>query len=66
MAGDFSATLRTVTTRVTTTGLVAVVPAPVEVVAEDRPVFFVVLEFVKNEESDAEGRTIASDIICGL
>jgi hypothetical protein len=54
-----------VTTRVTTTGLVPPVP-PELVVPEDRPAFFVALGFVKNEESDAEGRTIASDIICGL
>lgn len=65
MVSDFSASLRTVTTRVTTTGLVAPVPPEVEV-AEDRPAFFVVLGFVKNEESDAEGRTIVSDIIWGL
>ena len=32
-------------------------------VAGDRPAFFVVLDFEKNEESDAEGRTIVSDII---
>ena len=32
-------------------------------VAEDRPASFVVLDFEKNEESDAEGRTIVSDII---
>lgn len=44
-------------------GLVApVVPSDV-VVAEDRPAFFMVLDFEKNEESDAEGRTIVSDII---
>lgn len=62
VAGDFSAGLRTVTTRVTTMGLVA--PGLSDaVVAEDRPAFFVVLDFEKNEESDAEGRTIASDII---
>jgi len=62
LAGDFSAGLRTVTTRVTTTGLVAPVPSEV-VVAEDRPAFFVVLDFEKNEESDVEGRTTVSDII---
>ena len=33
------------------------------VVAEDRPASFAVLDFEKNEESDAEGRTIVSDII---
>jgi hypothetical protein len=33
------------------------------VVAEDRPVFFVVLDVEKNEESDVEGRRIVSDII---
>ena len=65
MACDFSAGLRTVTTRVTTIGLVALAP-PGLVVTEDRPASFVALAFVKNEESDAEGRTIVSDIICGL
>lgn len=44
-------------------GLVAPVVPLDEVVAEDRPAFFVVLDFEKNEESDAEGRTIVSDII---
>ena len=34
-----------------------------EAVVEDRPPFFVVLDFEKNEESDAEGRTTVSDII---
>ena len=60
--GDFSAGLRTVTTRVTTMGFAA--PALSDVgVSEDRPGFFAVLDFEKNEESDAEGRTIVSDII---
>lgn len=62
VAGDFSAGLRTVTTRVTTTGLVAPALSDV-VVPEDRPPFFVILDFEKNEESDAEGRTTVSDII---
>lgn len=44
-------------------GLVAPVVLLDEVVAEDRPAFFVVLDFEKNEESDAEGRTTVSDII---
>ena len=44
-------------------GLVAPVVLLDEVVAEDRPASFVVLDFEKNEESDAEGRTIVSDII---
>ena len=65
MAGDFSAGLRTVTTRVTTIGFEPPVP-PEVLVAEDRPAFFVALGFVKNEVSDAEGRTIVSDIICGV
>ena len=44
-----------------------VAPGPPDVVgAEDRPESFVVLDLVKNEESDAEGRRIVSDIICGL
>ena len=43
-------------------GLVAPVVLSDVVVAEDRPAF-VVLDFEKNEESDAEGRTIVSDII---
>lgn len=66
MASDFSAGFRTVTTRVTTMGLTVAPVAPGAVVAEDRPAFFVVLDFVKKEESEAEGRTIVSDIICGL
>lgn len=46
----------------TTTGFAA--PALSDVlVVEDRPAFFVVLDFEKNEESDAEGRAIVSDII---
>ena len=62
VADDFSTGLRTVTTRVTTMGLVA--PALSDVgVAEDRPAFFAALDLEKNEESDAEGRTIVSDII---
>lgn len=65
MAGDFSACLRTVTTRVTTMGFEPPVQ-PEVLVAEDRPAFFVALGFVKNEVSDAEGRTIVSDIICGV
>jgi hypothetical protein len=52
-----------VTTRVTTMGLVAPVVLSDVVVAGDRPAFFVVLDFEKNEESDVEGRTIVSDII---
>jgi len=61
-AGGLSTSLRTVTTRVTTVGLPAA--ALSEVVApEDRPAFFVVLDLEKNEVSDAEGRTTASDII---
>ena len=62
MAGSFTTGLRTVTTRVTTIGFVAPVVSDV-VVAEGRSAFFVVLDFEKNEESDAEGRTIVSDII---
>lgn len=62
VADGFSTGLRMVTTRVTTMGLVA--PALSDVgVAEDRPAFFAALDLEKNEESDAEGRTIASDII---
>ena len=44
-------------------GLVAPVAVSDVVVVEDRPALFVVLDFEKNEESDAEGRTIVSDII---
>ena len=59
---DFSTGLRTVTTRVTTMGFMA--PAPSDVlVVEGRSAFLVVFGFEKNEESDAEGRTIVSDII---
>jgi len=62
VAGDFSTGLRTVTTRVTTTGFGA--PALSDVaVTGDLSAFFVVLDLEKNEESDAEGRTIVSDII---
>ena len=62
VTGGFSTRLRTVTTRVTTMGFVALGPSEV-VAAEDRSAFFVVLDFEKNEESDAEGRTTVSDII---
>lgn len=43
-------------------GLVAPVVLS-DAVAEDRPASFAVLDFEKNEESDAEGRTTVSDII---